>query len=178
MKKRPVGRPRKYANNAARWRAYRQRLKRSVHFRSDRHTWETPQTLFDTLNAEFGFTVDVCALPENAKCPRYYTPQQDGLQQDWTGACWCNPPYGTVIEQWVQNAYEASKAGTLVVCLLPARVDTRWWHTYVMPDVEVRYLQGRLKFGGTANSAPFPSAVVIFRPYKQGEQCNCGIRRR
>jgi phage N-6-adenine-methyltransferase len=115
MKKRSVGRPRKYATNAARQRAYRRRLKRSLHFRSTTHLWETPQWLFDELHAEFGFTVDVCAFPENAKCDQYFTPDQDGLAQDWQGVCWCNPPYGTVIGRWVQKAYESSKTGAMVV---------------------------------------------------------------
>jgi phage N-6-adenine-methyltransferase len=163
-KSKRLGRPRKYQTNADRQRAYRKRRKRSVHFRSDTDLWETPQALFDVLDAEFGFTLDVCALPENAKCPVFHTHEQDGLQQLWAGVCWCNPPYGTVIGRWVQKAYELALAGALVVCLLPARCDTRWWHDYVLPSAEVRYLKGRLKFGGTANSAPFPSAVVIFRP--------------
>ncbi len=80
-KKRPRGRPRKHVDNAARCRAYRQRLKRSVHFRSNRHLWETPPALFAALDAEFHFTTDVCALPENAKCPHYFTPTDDGLAQ-------------------------------------------------------------------------------------------------
>jgi phage N-6-adenine-methyltransferase len=138
---------------------------RSIHFRSDSDLWETPQALFDELNAEFHFTVDVCALPHNAKLPRYYSPEQDGLRQDWSGeVAWCNPPYGRAIAGWVQKAYEASKAGATVVCLLPARCDTRWWHSYCLPYAEIRYLPGRLKFGGCDNSAPFPSAVVVFRP--------------
>jgi phage N-6-adenine-methyltransferase len=159
-----IGRPRKYPSNAARQRAYRQRLKRSVHFRSDGHRWETPPALFAALDAEFHFATDVCALPENAKCPHYFTPVDDGLAQAWAGVCWCNPPYGAVIGRWVRKAYEASQTGATVVCLLPARTDTRWWHTYVLPFAEIRYLQGRLKFGGGANGAPFPSAVAIFRP--------------
>ena len=163
-KSKRIGRPRKYQTNAARQRAYRKRLKRSVHFRSATDLWSTPQAFFDALHAEFHFTVDVCALPENAKCADYYSPQQDGLLQVWTGVCWCNPPYGTVIGRWVQKAYESAKAGVLVVCLLPLRGDTRWWHDYVIPYAEVRYLRGRLKFGGGCNSAPFPSVVVIFRP--------------
>jgi phage N-6-adenine-methyltransferase len=167
VKKRPRGRPRKHADNAARCRAYRRCQKRSVHFRSDSHLWSTLQALFDELNDEFHFTVDVCALPSNAKCADYFTPAQDGLQQVWTGTCWCNPPYGTVIGQWVQKAYESAQSGATVVCLLPARCDTRWWHDYVLPSAEVRYLKGRLKFGGTSNSAPFPSVVVIFRPGSQ-----------
>jgi phage N-6-adenine-methyltransferase len=162
--KRRVGRPRKYPTNAARQRAYRKRLKRSVHFRSATALWETPQALFDALHAEFGFTLDVCALASNTKCAQYFTPADNGLQQSWRGICWCNPPYGAVIGQWVQKAYESAQAGALVVCLLPARVDTRWWHQYVMRAAEIRYMQGRLRFGGAANSAPFPSAVVIFKP--------------
>jgi phage N-6-adenine-methyltransferase len=175
MKKRSVGRPRKYLKhdvsvallNAAPCRAYRDRLKRSVHFRSDRHTWGTPQAFFDTLDAEFAFTLDTCALPSHAKCPRFYTPADDGLQQPWIGICWCNPPYGRVIAQWVQKAYESAQHGALVVCLLPARVDTRWWHQYVMRAAEIRYLPGRLKFVGAKSRAPFPSAVVIFRPLER-----------
>jgi phage N-6-adenine-methyltransferase len=163
-KSRGVGRPRKYPSNAARQRAYRQRLKRSVHFRSDRHQWETPPTLFAALDAEFHFTTDVCALPENAKCPHYFTPADDGLAQAWTGVCWCNPPYGAVIDRWVRKAYEASQTGATVVCLLPARTDTRWWHRSVLPYAEIRYLPGRQRFVGAKSSAPFPSAVVIFRP--------------
>ena len=167
MQKRPRGRPRKFKSrvqtNAEYCHTYRQRLKRSVHFRSDSHLWSTPQAFFDALDAEFHFTVDVCGIPDNAKCPDYFTPEQDGLSQPWTGACWCNPPYGPVIGRWVQKAYEASKAGALVVCLLPGRMDTRWWHTYVLPYAEVRPVAGRLKFGGGEHSAPFPSAVVIFR---------------
>jgi phage N-6-adenine-methyltransferase len=145
-------------------RAYRKRLKRSVHFRSDTHLWSTPQAFFYALDAEFGFTVDVCALPSNAKCAVFYSPEQDGLQQVWTGTCWCNPPYGTVIAKWVQKAYEASTMGATVVCLVPSRTDTRWWHTYILPHAEIRYLQGRQRFSESGNSAPFPSVVVIFRP--------------
>jgi phage N-6-adenine-methyltransferase len=159
-----MARSRIYRTNADRQRAYRQRRKRSVHFRSTTDLWSTPQPLFDTLNAEFGFTLDVCALPDNAKCAAYFTPIQDGLQQVWTGSCWCNPPYGAVIGRWVQKAYESAQAGALVVCLLPARPDTGWWHHFVMRFAEVRFLKGRLKFGGARNSAPFPSAVVIFKP--------------
>jgi phage N-6-adenine-methyltransferase len=162
-----LGRPRKYNTNADRQRAYRQRLKQSVHFRSDTHLWSTPQSFFDALDQEFHFTVDVCALPDNAKCAAYFSPVDDGLRQAWTGVCWCNPPYGTAIAKWVQKAYASAKEGACVVCLLPLRGDTRWWHDYVIPYAEVRYLKGRLKFGRCKNSAPFPSAVVIFRPIGQ-----------
>ena len=159
------GRPRKYATASARLKAYRQRQKRSVHFRSDTAQWSTPDDLFAWLDSEFHFTCDVCAEETNAKCPQYFTPQVDGLFQRWAGVCWCNPPYGADIDRWVQKAYESSLFGTTVVGFLPARVDTRWWHHYVS-RAEVRYLKGRLRFGGQANGAPFPSAVVIFNGWE------------
>lgn len=131
-------------------------------FTSDTDLWETPQDFFDSLNAEFKFETDVCALPENAKCARFFTPEQNGLEQEWRGVCWMNPPYGRDIVNWVRKAYESAQRGATVVCLLPARTDTAWWHDYCMKG-EYRFVRGRLKFGGSKNSAPFPSAVVIFR---------------
>jgi phage N-6-adenine-methyltransferase len=111
---------------------------------------------------EFAFDVDVCALPENAKVGRYFTPQENGLAQEWRGVCWMNPPYGRGIGAWVRKAYESAQDGATVVCLLPARTDTAWFHDYCQRG-EIRFLRGRLKFGGSKNSAPFPSMVVIFR---------------
>jgi phage N-6-adenine-methyltransferase len=125
--------------------------------------WATPQDFYDDLHAEFGFSLDVCATPDNAKCPRYFTAEHDGLAQQWHGVCWMNPPYGRVIGNWMRKAYESAKEGALVVCLVPSRTDTRWWHDYAMKG-EVRYVKGRLKFGDSKNSAPFPCAVVVFRP--------------
>ena len=125
--------------------------------------WETPQELFDELDKEFHFDLDVCAIPENAKCKRYYTPEQDGLSQPWDGTCWRNPPYGRDIGQWVRRALFASVGGTTVVMLLPARTDTKWFHDYIYKRAEIRFVKGRLKFGNSKNSAPFPSMVVIFR---------------
>jgi phage N-6-adenine-methyltransferase len=132
-------------------------------FSSRTGIWETPQHIFDALNGEFGFTLDVCALPSNTKCDRYFTPDVDGLAQDWPGVCWMNPPYGKSIGKWVAKAYQASLNGSTVVCLLPARTDTAWWHEYAMRG-EIRFLRGRLRFVGAASSAPFPSAIVVFRP--------------
>lgn len=126
--------------------------------------WETPQPFFDQLNAEFGFTLDVCALPENAKCARYFTPDDDGLAQDWgREVCWMNPPYGSAIAYWIRRAYQASKSGATVVCLVPARTDTAWFHDYALKG-ERRFIRGRLKFSGHEWNAPFPCVVVIFRP--------------
>lgn len=133
-------------------------------FSSKTDMWATPQEFFDRLNRVFRFDVDVCATPENAKCGSYYTPDRNGLEQDWRGVCWMNPPYGREIAAWVAKAYRSAKEnGATVVCLLPARVDTRWWHDYCAKG-EVFFLKGRLKFGSSENSAPFPNAVVVFRP--------------
>ena len=135
---------------------------RSVHFSSATGEWETPQALFDELDRIFGgFTLDPCATAENAKCARFFTREDDGLSQAWSGKVFMNPPYGREIGQWVRKAWQESQNGTLVVCLLPARVDTRWWHEYAKKG-HVYFLQGRLKFGASLNSAPFPSAIVTF----------------
>lgn len=136
----------------------------SVHFSCASDRWETPQKFFDALNSEFGFETDVCALPENAKCQRYYSPEMDGLNQDWRGVCWMNPPYGRKIGVWLRKAYQSAiGGGALVVCLVPARTDTAWWHDYAAKG-EVRFVRGRLKFGAAKFNAPFPCAVVIFKP--------------
>lgn len=139
-------------------------LNGSVHFLSQTCEWATPQDFFDALNIEFGFELDVCATPSNAKCERYFTKEDDGLVQQWAGICWCNPPYGREIKFWVEKAMLSAQEGVAtVVCLVPARTDTNWWHDYVTQASEVRFVKGRLKFGGHRNSAPFPSAVVVFR---------------
>lgn len=140
---------------------------RNVMFSSKSDVWETPQDLFDRLDEEFHFDLDVCALPENAKCRKFYTPELDGLSQPWEGVCWCNPPYGRSIGKWVRKAFLSMANGECkVVMLLPARTDTKWFHEYIYqnPKVEVRFIKGRLKFGnmGGGNSAQFPSMIVIF----------------
>lgn len=134
----------------------------NVHFSSERDTWATPQDLFDELDAEFGFTLDPCCQHETAKCAKHYTPDEDGLAQDWSGdVVFMNPPYGREIGKWMQKAFDESERGAVVVCLIPSRTDAAWWHEYAMRG-EVRFLRGRIKFGGHTNSAPFPSAIVIF----------------
>lgn len=132
-------------------------------FTSNTDMWETPQALFDELDKEFHFTLDVCAVPENAKCERYFTPAQNGLKQDWNtggGTIYMNPPYGREIGLWVRKAAESN---VTAVCLLPARTDTAWFHDYIYGKAEIRFIRGRLKFGNSKNSAPFPSMIVIFR---------------
>lgn len=139
----------------------RQGRSMDVHYSSETPEWETPQDLFDVLDAEFGFDLDVCATPQVAKCSRYFTPAEDGLAQEWSGVCWMNPPYGDEIPRWVGKAADAGRRGATVVCLVPARVDTGWWWDHCRYG-EIRFLRGRLRFGGGQTGAPFPSAVVVF----------------
>lgn len=137
----------------------------SVHFSSASDEWETPQALFDELSWIFGgFTLEPCATKANAKCGRFFTRAENGLSQRWDGKVFVNPPYGRAIGSWVRKAYEESLDGALVVCLLPARTDTRWWQDYARRG-HVRFLRGRLKFGQARHAAPFPSAVVTFGRY-------------
>lgn len=133
----------------------------NILFSSKSEMWETPQELFDNLNAEFHFTVDVCATKDNAKCEKFFTPEMDGLKQEWTGVCWCNPPYGRGIGKWMKKAAEAQAT---VVCLVPARTDTKWFHDWVLNRAEIRFIRGRLHFNGSKNSVPFPSMLVIYQP--------------
>lgn len=134
---------------------------------SNTDEWATPQALFDELNGTFHFTLDPCATPENAKCAKFYTKEQDGLRQDWGGeVIWCNPPYGREIGKWVQKCAEHRG---VAVMLIPARTDTRWWHSYIdkNPDAHVYFIKGRLKFGNAKSCAPFPSAIVVYTNWSQ-----------
>ena len=141
-------------------------LNKEVMFSSATDNWATPQDFFDELNAEFHFDLDACADKINHKCDKYYTKEQDGLTMPWKGIVWCNPPYGREIGKWVRKALFASVGGATVVMLIPARTDTKWFHDYIYKrdNVEIRFVKGRLKFGNSKNSAPFPSMVVVFKP--------------
>ncbi len=130
-------------------------------FSSATSEWSTPESFYDDLDAEFGFTVDVCSNQNNFKAPPL--PTFGALLAEWRGVVWMNPPYGRQIQRWVQKAYESGQSGATVVCLLPSRTDTAWWHDYVMKADEIRFIRGRLKFSGHKNNAPFPSAIVVFR---------------
>lgn len=136
-----------------------------VLFSSKSMEWATPREFFRKLDSQFNFTLDPCAKSHNALCSKYFTPDDDGLIQDWSGnKVFVNPPYGRGIGHWVKKSYEEGcKEGTTVVMLIPARTDTKYWHDYAMKADEIRLIKGRLKFGGGKNSAPFPSAVVVFR---------------
>lgn len=135
-----------------------------VHFSSATDDWATPMCFFNRLDYEFNFTLDPCSNGINAKCSKFFTEDDDGLSKSWAEeVVFMNPPYGRVIGDWVRKAYEESmNKNTIVVALIPARTDTKYWHEYVMKADEIRLVKGRLKFGDGRNSAPFPSAVVIF----------------
>lgn len=135
----------------------------SVLFSSKSIDWSTPQELFDALDKRFQFTLDVCASDKNAKVKRYFTRELDGLGQSWGGErCWMNPPYGREIGAWVEKARREAEQGALVVGLLPARTDTKWWQEHVYGHADVRFVARRLKFGNAATGAPFPSAVAVW----------------
>jgi phage N-6-adenine-methyltransferase len=176
-----IGRPRSYrpdrpATSAERQHVFarkqqeelcrlRQQLATKVYHQSKRHDWETPWPIFAAYDAEFHFTLDVCATAENAKCPRFFSPEQNGLLQDWgDDVCWMNPPYGPQISAWMEKAWRSSLAGATVVCLVPSRTGTRWWHDWVKGKAEVRERQGRITFVGAPNPAGFDSVAVIYRP--------------
>ena len=142
-----------------------------VLFSSKSDEWETPKEVFDSLDAEFGFTLDPCATSENHKCDRLFTKEQNGLVQNWGGCTvFCNPPYGRSIGQWVRKCYEESlKPDTVVVMLIPARTDTSYFHDYIYHKAELRFIRGRLHFNEAPQGAPFPSMVVVYNNSKKRE---------
>ena len=144
-------------------------MKTDVMFSSKTDQWATPQDFFDKLNKEFAFTLDPCADENNHKCCKYFTKEEDGLLQDWAGeTVFCNPPYGRTIQHWVKKCHDEVylKQCSCAVMLIPARTDTTWFHQYIYGKAKIRFVKGRLKFGDSVNSAPFPSMVVIFKKDK------------
>ena len=132
---------------------------------------ETPKYLFDKISSIFNFSLDVCALPKNAKCESYYTPKVDGLSKPWRGGgVWCNPPYGREISSWVKKAYEESQKeyNSFVLMLLPARTDTKWWWEYVQGKATLFFIKGRVKFGDHNVGAPFPSVLALYMKEVKG----------
>lgn len=126
--------------------------------------WETPLDLFEMLDKKFRFTLDPCASDQNAKCEYYFTKDDDGLSRSWKGhIVFMNCPYGREIEDWVKKAYlESRDSRTVVVGLLPAKTGPRWFHKWIYGKSIIQFLRGRLKFGGSNNSAPFDSMLVIW----------------
>ncbi len=137
-------------------------LASTAHLSAEKDEWATPQTLYDALDAEFHFTLDVCATAENAKAERFFTLEDDALTEEWTGACWMNPPYSRMTE-FMDKAARSARGGAIVCCLVPSRTDVDWWWQYARQG-EIRLLRGRLSFvdnEGNTGPAPFPSAVII-----------------
>ena len=124
--------------------------------------WATPQALYDKLDKEFNFTLDPCSTENNHKCINYYTIKENGLSKSWRGAIvYCNPPYGRDIYKWIEKAYNENKNNNvLVVLLLPARTDTKWFHEFIYKQHKIEFIKGRLKFNDGKQSAPFPSMIV------------------
>lgn len=147
-------------------------MNKELMFSSKSNEWETPQYVFDELDAEFHFTLDPCATPENAKCSRYFTLKEDGLIQSWEGeTVFCNPPYGRELPHWIKKGYEeAQKPDTTVVMLIPARTDTKAFHEYILEKSEIRFIKGRLKFNGHKHNAPFPSMIVVLNGSAVGRE--------
>lgn len=137
-------------------------------FDSVRQDWTTPKALFDRLNAEFSFQTDLAASKENALCPKFFTAEDNGLKQVWSGSCWLNPPYGdktSKMVDWIKKAYEDTQKdpSLTVVMLIPARTNTRWFHGYCMKAAEVRFILGRPKFGDAIHGLPQPLAFIVFK---------------
>lgn len=126
--------------------------------------WGTPRHIFDPLHAEFGFTLDAAATPENALLPRFFTAEDDALKAEWYGAIWCNPPFARC-EEFVRKAErEAWYGRATVVMLVPVRSHTAWWHDVAVPRAEIRWIRDRFKFVGAPYNAPFPCCILVFRP--------------
>jgi len=134
-------------------------------FSSKSNEWTTPQDFFDKVNEEFDFDTDTACTEENAKCPSFITEEKDGLKMKWHGRCWCNPPYGRGLKNWVEKASNEIRERhcELIVMLIPARTDTRYFHEFIYNKHEIRFIKGRLKFSDAKSPAPFPSMLIIFK---------------
>ena len=137
-------------------------MENKVLYSSNTDSWSTPWDLFYKLNEIYNFDLDPCCDELNRKCKNYFTRQHDGLDQDWNKykSVFMNPPYGREIKKWVKKAYEENKKGCIVVCLLPARTDTKWFHEYIYNKHKIEFIKGRLRFGNSTDNAPFPSMLV------------------
>tara|TARA_R100000388_G_scaffold165_2_gene295 strand:+ start:183 stop:620 length:438 start_codon:yes stop_codon:yes gene_type:complete len=138
-------------------------MKTEVIFSSKKNDWSTPIEFFKKIESRFGeFDLDPCANKHNAKAKLYYTKADNGLSKEWKGKVWMNPPYGRgIIIHWMKKAYESYLNGATVVCLVPSRTDTKWWHDYAMKG-KIEFIKGRLKFGNAKNNAAFPSSLIIY----------------
>jgi len=156
-------------------------MNRDLMFSSKNNCWCTPRDFFNKLNEEFNFTIDPCCTSKSALCKKYFTPNEDGLIQDWGGEIvFMNPPYGRELSKWIKKAFEESKKpNTIIVCLIPSRTDTRYFHDYILDKAEIRFIKGRLKFtneeGIGLYPAPFPSLLAIYSYSRAKTISNCKI---
>ena len=138
-------------------------------FKSNKQEWKTPTDLYNKINNEFNFTFDLAADSTNAKCIKYFTFEDNALNQTWNGTCWLNPPYGRFdfkLEHWVKKAfYETEKDSCVVVMLIPARTNTKWWHNFCMKSAEIKFICGRPKFSDSKHGLPQPLALVVFKKH-------------
>ncbi len=144
----------------------------STRFNTSRQDWTTPKYLFDKLNQEFNFECDLAASHENALCPDFYTKQNNGLNKDWNGVCWLNPPFGdksNKMVDWIKKSYNDTliNPNLTVVMLIPARTNNKWWDNYIMKAKEVRFIIGRPKFGDSKHGLPQPLVIVIFKQHEE-----------
>jgi phage N-6-adenine-methyltransferase len=138
-------------------------------FKSNDVVYSTPIKLFDYINKEFNFKLDVCALPENSKCNKYFTPEIDGLIQDWKGVCWMNPPFNKDLKKWVLKAHSESKNNnSIVCCLIPVRSNTVWWKDVCL-DAEIRFIIGEVNFNNLERGLWLPMCFMIFGTNKKGQ---------
>lgn len=137
---------------------------------SVKHDWATPRAFFAEMHKEFDFTLDACADASNACLPNYIDETTNALNVPWPGRVWMNPPYGYSIHKWIRKALWESQFSEVVVCLIPSRTDTSWWHDYVLKASEIRFIRGRMRFSGHAINAPFPCALVVFNRSTRGNE--------
>lgn len=140
-------------------------------FNTSRQDWSTPKELFNKLNKEFNFEWDLAAEQDNALCNKFYSKEQDGLKQKWEGVCWLNPPYGdksSKMVNWIKKAYDDTQENPnlIVVMLIPARTNTKWFANYIAQCCEVRFIIGRPKFGNAKDGLPQPLLFAVFKKSK------------
>jgi len=137
-------------------------------FKSENIVYSTPRKLFEVINQEFNFNLDVCALPENAKCQVYFSPEDDGLKQDWSGVCWMNPPFNKDLKKWVlKAAAESKKYNSIICCLIPVRSNTIWWKD-VCESAEIRFIIGEVNFNDLERGLWLPMCLMIFGTERRG----------
>lgn len=147
---------------------------------SKNETWQTPQWLLGAILQAAGrteFDLDPCSPRSDGPVPAVHrwTKAEDGLALPWSGLVFVNPPYSTALPKWVAKCLSEAANGAVVVALVPSRTDTRWWHQSIVGQADIVILRGRLKFGDSQNSAPFPSALAVWGDRALAKRIATGI---